>query len=134
MRRFATLGAAAVFALAGCGGSSKKSGSVGAHERAPSAQREAAQRHAAAVRATHARARKRAAVDPLRRRQAQTQQSTGGAAVPSQPAPSTGAPGASSGGAAPSVDSPQGKRQLKTDPDCAGHPAPPPGYHGPVQC
>jgi hypothetical protein len=35
---------------------------------------------------------------------------------------------------APSVDSPEGRRELQANPDCQGLPPPPPSYHGPVQC
>jgi hypothetical protein len=33
----------------------------------------------------------------------------------------------------PSVNSPEGQRIIKEDPECQAHP-PPPGYEGPVQC
>jgi hypothetical protein len=62
------------------------------------------------------------------------QVSTGPSSSTSQPGP--GAQGSlfPKDGPAPSVDSPQGRRALQHDPDCRGHPPPPPGYHGPVQC
>jgi hypothetical protein len=43
------------------------------------------------------------------------------------------APAVEGGSATPSVNSPEGQRILKEDPECQRHP-PPPGYQGPVQC
>lgn len=34
----------------------------------------------------------------------------------------------------PNVNTPEGQQLLKTSPDCANTPPPPPGYTGPVQC
>jgi hypothetical protein len=50
-----------------------------------------------------------------------------------RPAGDTGACAPSSAGA-PSVDSAEGQRELRENPDCRNVPPPPPSYHGPVQC
>jgi hypothetical protein len=55
-------------------------------------------------------------------------------ATPQATAPASPPAPASSGGGTPSVDSPEGQRLLKQDPQCREVPPPPPGYHGPVQC
>jgi hypothetical protein len=66
---------------------------------------------------------------------AQTQPSRPPPCPPGQlPMGPSGEEGCGPADGSPSVDSPEGQRQLRTDPDCQGLPPPPPSYHGPVQC
>jgi type II secretory pathway pseudopilin PulG len=135
--RRVTIAALLLVALgAGCGG-----GSNDAKDRAAARQAAAQRAHARAAKQQARRERARARRRRAKRRKAN--QEAGGTPAPtSQPTttcPQGQLPNGPNGscqstGGAPSVDSPQGKQELKQSPDCQGEPPPPPGYHGPVQC
>jgi hypothetical protein len=86
-----------------------------------------------AARSTLRKARARRAARKRRLAESPASAETSPAAPPPASAPQTTPAPKPSTGATPSVDSPEGRRILQSDPECRSHP-PPPGYHGPVQC